>query len=61
MLLRCSNTECESHEGTTPVFACRILYDADRDPIEEVKQIEAVYFECTHCGSSAEDETKIIN
>lgn len=57
--MRCSNPECESHTGTTPVFICRnILCDADRDLVEDIKKIEAHYFECAHCGYKAEE---IIN
>jgi hypothetical protein len=57
--MRCSNPECESHTGTTPMFICRnLLCDADKDLLEDIKKIEADYFECAHCGYKAEE---IIN
>ena len=53
MKLKCSNTECESHESN-PLFNITVGVDEDRYLAENLNKIEAKDFVCLHCGSDAE-------
>ena len=57
MVMRCSNTECESHDEERHAFSVNIVFDDDRKPIENPQKIPPEYFECVYCGSRAEDVT----
>ena len=54
MKIKCSNPECSSHNEEIPAFTLVMVFDEDKDPLEDVKKIPPEFFECTHCGSSAE-------
>jgi len=55
MKIKCSNPECDGKDS--PSFNVTIVVDEDKEVAENIKKIDAEYFECCHCGSDAEDVT----
>ena len=51
--LKCSNTECESHESNA-LFSINVSVDEDRDLAENLNKIDAAEFVCEYCGSAGE-------
>ena len=49
--LRCSNQDCDSD-----VFEVTLTVGADREPSEELREIDPEYFRCIDCGSEAGEE-----
>ena len=47
-ILRCSNQDCDSD-----VFEVTLTVGADREPSEELREIDPEYFRCIDCGSEA--------
>ena len=55
MTLKCKNPECESHENDQYQFNANVVFDRDRALAENIRKVEAHYFECCFCGEEAED------
>jgi len=51
--LQCTNDECDSNNGSNPMFTVELTVDEHGDAIDSSKNIAGKYHSCCHCDSVA--------